>query len=237
MDPKQWRQRKRNFIILINGDTPFDVNLEFMLRGDGCKEVSIVENASIFFHNYADKLCNGVVYRNQLPSEILFGQLYLGSEKQALDRSVIDALKITHIVNASKAIKNAFEPEITYMNAYISDRETEYIDDYFLQAFEFINEALTSNHQNRVLVHCGFGVSRSASLVIMYLMKAWKKGYEEVLDYVKTCREIVQPNDGFETQLKKFDTSKRSFFKTSSVMNQAVDPRFQAMKKLTRNCA
>lgn len=234
MNPRQWRQRKRNFVIIINSGTDFDSTLEFMLRGDGCKEVNIIENPHIFFNNYSDKLCRGVVFKNQLPSEILFRQLYLGSEKQALDPSVIDALQITHVVNASKAIKNAFEPEITYMNAYISDRETEYIDAYFAQAFEFINEAL-SNHQNKVLVHCGYGVSRSASLVIMYLMKYWKKGYEETYEYVKECREIVEPNEGFKTQLMKFDQGARSFFKRGSANEQIIPKRFQ--NKLQRNCA
>ena len=54
------------------------------------------------------------------------------------------------------------------------------------------------NHQNRVLVHCGFGVSRSASLVIMFLMKQWNVSYDEAYDYVKACREIIEPNEGFK---------------------------------------
>jgi len=86
------------------------------------------------------------------------------------------------------------------MNAYVTDIESEYIDDYFSEAYDFIHDAL-SHHQNKVLVHCGFGVSRSASLVIMYLMKTWQKGYEEAYDYVKACREIIEPNEGFKIQL------------------------------------
>ena len=161
--------------------------------------------------------------------------MYLGSEKQALSRDVVDALQITHIVNASKAIKNAHEPDITYMNAYVTDIETDHIDDYFLQAYEFIHEAL-SNPLNRVLVHCGFGVSRSASLVIMYLMKRWEKSYDEAYNYTKSCREIIEPNEGFKTQLMKFESNRKSFWRHgSAVVERTEKPAF--IKKITRSCA
>lgn len=70
-------------------------------------------------------MCRGVVYKHQLPCEILFGQLYLGSENHALNREVIAGLQITHIVNATKTVINAFEPAIKYMNAYVLDFESE----------------------------------------------------------------------------------------------------------------
>ena len=94
------------------------------------------------------------------------------------------------------------------MNAYVTDIESEYIDAYFQECFDFIFEAL-SHHQNRVLVHCGFGVSRSASLVIMFLMKQWNVSYDEAYDYVKVCREIIEPNEGFKEQLVKFQRNNK----------------------------
>lgn len=56
-----------------------------------------------------------------------------------------------------------------------------------------------------VLVHCQAGVSRSASVVIGYLM--WKEqiSYQEAYAAVKRCRPIIWPNDGFICQLQEFE--------------------------------
>jgi dual specificity MAP kinase phosphatase len=41
-------------------------------------------------------------------------------------------------------------------------------------------ELLTKSNKNRVLVHCAMGVSRSVSIVIMYLMKRFNTTFESV---------------------------------------------------------
>lgn len=46
----------------------------------------------------------------------------------------------------------------------------------------------------RLLVHCSQGVSRSASLVIAYLMWRDGKEYEETFRRVKAVRGIANPN-------------------------------------------
>ena len=45
--------------------------------------------------------------------------------KHAQNPKIVEALGITHIVNASKTIANSFEPSISYMNAYVTDIESE----------------------------------------------------------------------------------------------------------------
>jgi protein-tyrosine phosphatase len=49
------------------------------------------------------------------------------------------------------------------------------------------------------------GISRSASLVIAYLMRRYKYGYEKAYNKVKDRRKIINPNPGFVMQLKKYD--------------------------------
>lgn len=46
-------------------------------------------------------------------------------------------------------------------------------------------------------MHCGAGVSRSAALVAMYLMRSQRLPARKALDSVKASRSMVQPNDGF----------------------------------------
>ena len=61
-----------------------------------------------------------------------------------------------------------------------------------------------------VLVHCVAGISRSASVVLAYLMWKENMSFEEALEYLKGLRPIVEPNDGFVKQLKDFEVQIRN---------------------------
>ena len=55
------------------------------------------------------------------------------------------------------------------------------------------------------LVHCQAGRSRSASIVISYLMQHHHKSLREAYFWVKERRSLIQPNTGFMTQLQALD--------------------------------
>jgi dual specificity MAP kinase phosphatase len=48
-----------------------------------------------------------------------------------------------------------------------------------------------------VLVHCGAGVSRSACMVMMYLMRSKMWSAQQARDHCIAARSLVCPNDGF----------------------------------------
>jgi len=48
-----------------------------------------------------------------------------------------------------------------------------------------------------VLVHCHMGVSRSATVVIAYLMKYFHMTHREAYNFVKKKRSVINPNEGF----------------------------------------
>lgn len=56
-----------------------------------------------------------------------------------------------------------------------------------------------------MLVHCAAGRSRSASVVISYLMKLNKWSLNKSIEYVQKMREIVEPNPGFKLQLRMYE--------------------------------
>jgi protein-tyrosine phosphatase len=55
------------------------------------------------------------------------------------------------------------------------------------------------------------GMSRSASVVIMYVMVKHNCGFEEALEFVKKSRPCVIPNEGFSKQLKLWGEIKYKF--------------------------
>ena len=113
----------------------------------------------------------------------------------------------------------------------INDQKNVSICDYFEKTCNFIAKALeikntnqdekdnnSSNgnsdiSENKVFVHCKEGMSRSATIVIAYLMKSMNFRYDDALKYVKSRRPIVDPNPGFRSQLKQLDEQLCLIFK------------------------
>ena len=57
----------------------------------------------------------------------------------------------------------------------------------------------------KVLVHCAAGMSRSATFVIAYIMWSKKMSYKEALEFVMDRRYGAFPNPGFRDQLQLFE--------------------------------
>ncbi|KAF9114249.1 hypothetical protein BGX30_006665, partial [Mortierella sp. GBA39] len=75
----------------------------------------------------------------------------------------------------------------------------------FPQAFDYIEEAKTRG--GKVLVHCQLGVSRSASLVIAYVMKTLHMGLTDAYELVKARSAVISPNMSLMYQLSEFEKS------------------------------
>lgn len=86
------------------------------------------------------------------------------------------------------------------------------------EKFDHISQTtIKSESKNRVLVHCQMGRSRSATLVIMYIIYKqlveccdMEFNYSTITKYVQQCRNVVDPNKGFLAQIEKFEQLVRS---------------------------
>lgn len=76
-----------------------------------------------------------------------------------------------------------------------------------------------TQHNAHVLVHCFAGVSRSATIVIAYLMKYKRMDLRSAFNYCFNLRPVIRPNNGFMVQLIKFE--ERLFGRTSVHMIDA----------------
>eukprot|EP01105_Mastigella_eilhardi_P020718 TRINITY_DN495_c0_g1_i3.p1 TRINITY_DN495_c0_g1~~TRINITY_DN495_c0_g1_i3.p1 ORF type:complete len:198 (-),score=53.66 TRINITY_DN495_c0_g1_i3:168-761(-) len=82
------------------------------------------------------------------------------------------------------------------------DEATQDIKRYFQCANEFIDEGRRAGN---VLIHCVWGMSRSATIAIAYVMHHVGLKFREALRLVQRARPIVAPNIGFCQQLVDFE--------------------------------
>lgn len=71
-----------------------------------------------------------------------------------------------------------------------------------------------------LLIHCQAGVSRSATIVIAYLMKHTRMTMTDAYKFVKGKRPIISPNLNFMGQLLEFEED----------LNNGVTPRILTPK-------
>ncbi|XP_026147478.1 serine/threonine/tyrosine-interacting protein isoform X3 [Mastacembelus armatus] len=155
--------------------------------------------------------------------EILPG-LFLGPYSAAMKSKLPDLERqgITHIVCVRQNIEaNFIKPNFPHTFRYlvldIADNPVENIIRYFPTTKEFIDNCLATG--GKVLVHGNAGISRSAALVIAYLMETFgmkyrtKKQhdhmqvhtYRDAFSHVQERRFCINPNVGFVHQLQEYE--------------------------------
>lgn len=68
--------------------------------------------------------------------------------------------------------------------------------------FRFIKEGIECGG---CFVHCAFGQSRSATIIIAYIMKENNWKFKEAYEYVKAKRRMISPNHGFVYLLRLYE--------------------------------
>ena len=61
-----------------------------------------------------------------------------------------------------------------------------------------------------VLVHCHMGISRSASLVLAYLMRKFGVSLDEAYQHTVGIRDTIEPNSTFWKQLQRYEKDLQS---------------------------
>lgn len=136
--------------------------------------------------------------------------VFLGPYRAAV-RKKFDYLKehgITHIVCIrhpleANLIRANFPEHFKYLVLDIKDDPEEQIIRYFTTVKEFIDDGLSS--QGRVLLHGNGGMSRSAALMVAYLMETYGLPYKDAFSYVQQRRYCINPNEGFIRQLMEYE--------------------------------
>ncbi|NWW52842.1 DS13B phosphatase, partial [Pedionomus torquatus] len=136
--------------------------------------------------------------------------IYLGDAWAARSKTTLQSLNITHILNAADGPYSINTGAKYYKDLQIEYYGVEAFDDpsfdlsiFFYDAANFIGKALNTSG-GKVFVHCAMGVSRSASLVLAFLMIHENMTLVDALKTVSAHRDIC-PNSGFLSQLRDLD--------------------------------
>ena len=129
--------------------------------------------------------------------------LIVGSVDAAMDKDLLSEHNVTHILSVAPMQHYQPPSNMQHLSLDILDLPDTQLDQFYTEAFTFIDKAVESN--GRVLVHCNAGVSRSAAITIAYLMKTRNLSYDAAWDTVKEKRPAINPNLGFILQLKNYE--------------------------------
>lgn len=140
-------------------------------------------------------------------SEIIPGLLYLGGFWNAQNMYELSFNRIQCILNCAYELKR---PDFAmshfgssgYRKLNWDDSPEQLVLMDLPNALDFIYNSLVNDKP--VLVHCAQGISRSATVIIAYLIKTRNFSVQEALQFVRAKRPGVNPNIGFQTELNLF---------------------------------
>lgn len=137
-------------------------------------------------------------------NEIIDG-LYLGSSYNAYDINDLKKNNISVIINVTDEISNFYENNILfdYYKFPIKDNNEDNIEEILEETYKIIDDNL--DKRNNILVHCYMGASRSATVVIHYLMKKLDYSYDDARKLVIKKRPLVNLSHKFHDTLKKLN--------------------------------
>ena len=141
---------------------------------------------------------------------LLFGQdeesmhyildnIYLGDVSAAENEDYLKSYNISLVINCA----------IDYISDYKDLKALElklydYDGEVLFPKFEYAYKIIKQYKKTNILIHCIAGASRSASLVIFYIMKEKKWNYDKSFEYVQKIRNCIDLNLGFIRQLREY---------------------------------
>ena len=137
------------------------------------------------------------------PDEIMPG-FYLGGWRCASNKISLEKKSIKNIQNITNHRINLFQSEYNYLQYKFEDQPNDDFWDVIEGGSAFINNCLEKK-QGNILVHCEAGFSRSATVVMAFLIKYKNYNLKDAYTYTKSIRNRVDPNHGFFRLLLKWE--------------------------------
>jgi protein-tyrosine phosphatase len=136
-------------------------------------------------------------------SNQIIDNLHLGSSFNAYSLSDLANKKINVVINVTEEIDNFHEYNLVmkYYRFPIKDNNQDDISKILEQTYDLIDEHLVKGEG--ILVHCYMGASRSASVIIYYLMRKYNWTYNQSLLFVSEKRKLINLTHKFDLILRQ----------------------------------
>lgn len=128
--------------------------------------------------------------------------IYLGNAYNAADYYYLKQFGITGIVNACNEISNYFEDDFKYFKIDILDINNSSIYNFFDPFIKFVEKILEED--GKIMIHCFMGSSRSAILVVLYLIKFKSFNIEDSIEFITEKRNRVNINVTYVKELREY---------------------------------
>lgn len=158
-------------------------------------------------HSFLNRLIKQIendetIEENAHISNIVDNLIFLGSQT-CTDENTLIKHNIKHVISIGC---NPLCEDIRVFKYEIEDNGDNHNVKYFFNTVipdthRVINECIYNKEP--ILVHCLAGRSRSATVIITWLMIHKKMSYQEALLYVKERRPVVSPNITFVDYMKQ----------------------------------
>lgn len=141
---------------------------------------------------------------NKIWPDMVVDHIALGSLRTVQSMPSLQQLGVTHVLTCGRNLRTPqFPPPIQQMVLDVDDNDEQDMNQYFLTAIEFMQSCVSSG--GLCIVHCFAGVSRSATVVVAYLMKSRQLSFTQALEFVQQQRPAANPNPNFRRQLIEFE--------------------------------
>ena len=140
-------------------------------------------------------------YAVVLENKLLIGDIKFSKDIRSLKKIKIDAVvDLCHYKDIKSRVKYSHEMDILYYPVH--DTPTNNIE-WAEEGSKWIENEISKG--KKVFVHCYYGISRSSTLVLHYLMTRCGMKLKDAFDFLKAKRPIVCPTFGFMKGLSELD--------------------------------
>jgi len=145
------------------------------------------------------------IVKSHVKMSKILPNLFLSSEKAVNEENVkqnnikanVDLSKLRVV---ERRIKDSKKIKCLIIDVNDDPKQAAILQRNLSNIFKFIKNEINNNHN--VVVNCQAGISRSATVVIGYIMHTQRLSYDQAYNIVKKRRPIINPNKGFVNMLK-----------------------------------
>jgi protein-tyrosine phosphatase len=124
--------------------------------------------------------------------------VFLSDCSMSFNHSKLESLGITHMIVVGDTLKIHDEDKYKILHIKIDDSYQAKLKQHFDECDAFIAD-------NKTLVYCVNGVSRSATIVVAHLMKKNNISNIKAIEYIKKYRPIINIEDNFLKELQRLE--------------------------------